>query len=118
MYIELIGITVMVFISYRYTQHITSFTSTGFGKKTIALYYIGGHEYARVCKINRNPSDILFIIDEDGIDVTTDVLRYYGPEKSVKGLGLTPDDLGYKKLIFTKQLDDECTIFEQFDILT
>ncbi len=70
------------------------------GKSLVSTYFVNGTMYKRICKRNRSPVGFLSICDENGNDVYTDVIPFFGPEKSVEGLNLTPHDMGYTGLTF------------------
>ena len=87
------------------------------GQRLVSTYFIDGVMYKRICKRNRSPIGFLSIRDENGTDVYSDVIPFFGPEKSVEGLDLTPNDMGYKTLTFVTMNFNEKT-FGKYDILT
>lgn len=87
------------------------------GKKLVSTYFVDGTMYKRICKRNRSPVGFLSIRDENGNDVYTDVIPFFGPEKSVEGLNLTPHDMGYKELTFVTMNFNEKS-FGTYEILS
>lgn len=78
-------------------MHIS--TTTNINKAVqVSTYFVNGIEYKRVCKKNRHPLHLISIVDDKNNDVYDDIVPFFGPERNVKDLKLTPGDMGYSRL--------------------
>jgi hypothetical protein len=64
----------------------------------VSTYFVNGVEYKRICKKNHRPLHIMRILDEHDNDVYDEIVPFFGPEKSVNNLNLTPGDMGHSRL--------------------
>jgi len=60
----------------------------------------------------RHPFMYNHIYDENGEDVSQDILSYMGPCHNFYGISTTPIDLGYSKLVFVDYFGEEM-VFEK-----
>lgn len=71
-------------------------------KTAIVSYVLNGKLYRFVAKQKKGPSEIILVSDEDGEDVSDDVLPFYGPNRDWNGQELSP--LFWKKESLTFEL--------------
>jgi hypothetical protein len=78
-------------------------------------YTYRGEKYSQLIRIRRGPKRALIktIVDETGEDVSSKLREYTGYDDSFGHMFCTPDDFGYRTLIFTmhdKKTDTSSTI--------
>jgi len=81
-------------------------------------YYLNGSLYKVRFPQRRGPIDIDNIVDENNIDVTEKVFQYIGPGEPFHNLYITPNTLGFEKLIFTSLLGGGIRTFSQHEAIT
>lgn len=63
-------------------------------------YVINGKLYKKIIKPNRGPIPVISVINENGYDVTEEILPYMGPNNDFHNEKFTPKFFGYDKLTF------------------
>jgi len=81
------------------------------------VYYEADKKFiVRIPKATRRgPSMISKIFDENGTDVTSEVITFMGPSHNFHGITTTPHLLGYEKLSF--QMLRGLKVFEKNDVI-
>lgn len=82
-------------------------------KRMKLTYTHNGKIYRIAVNVRKGPCPILNIIDEEGKNVTQEVLPYMGPAYDFHGQRVTPSICGRKKLIFETIHDSY--LFEEHD---
>jgi len=70
------------------------------GNQLVVSYVANGRLYKLLTKARKGPIVIQLVIDENGDDVSDEVLPFYGPERNWHKMDFTPEFWGKKKLIF------------------
>ena len=63
-------------------------------------YVINGKLYKKIIKPDRGPIPVISVINENGCDVTEEILPYMGPNNNFHNEKFSPKFFGYNKLIF------------------
>lgn len=72
-------------------------------------YVIAGRLYKLIVCPKRGPLPMISVKNENGIDVTDNILQYLGPNYDWHKILITPEQLGYKSLTF--EYPNETSIF-------
>jgi hypothetical protein len=70
------------------------------GNKYELTYVIKGKTYKMLVKVKKGPRNILFVLDENGVDVSHIMFPYLGPEENFHNQIYTPRFFNKKKLVF------------------
>lgn len=109
-------ISVQMIAENLYTATLNNLNSTTqqISKDTTELsYVVAGRKYKMLITPIRGPMPITLVLNENGEDITTKILEYYGPRRDWHHRHFTPKFFGCKKLEFhflhghTKVFDED-----------
>tara|TARA_Y100000389_G_C17412106_1_gene491544 strand:+ start:234 stop:734 length:501 start_codon:yes stop_codon:yes gene_type:complete len=84
-------------------------------KKTYELTYcLDDKTYKMLFKVKRGPNPILKILDENDLDVTSELLPYIGPNYDWHNFKISPKFFNKKTIKFIKQ-NEEILVFQDKD---
>jgi hypothetical protein len=75
-------------------------------------YIINGKLYKKIIMPERGPIPVISIINENGCDVTDQILPYMGPNNNFHNENFYPTFFGHKKLIF-EMSNGDVKIFDE-----
>jgi len=82
-----------------------------------SIEYYHDTKYFKFILLNPQHNNVIVkIIDQDGTDVTENVLKYMGPYSSFHKQPITPKILGYNKLMF-EFYDDKILEFDSNEVI-
>lgn len=61
-------------------------------------YNINGKSYKMVVKPTRGPIPILYAVNQNGVDITDEIIQYLGPKNDWSGYKFFPDFFKYEKI--------------------
>jgi hypothetical protein len=106
------------YAKYKYNEYSTNIVQLN-NKYNVFPYQINNRNYKLLFKRHKEPSRILVITNENGVDVTENVKQYLGPDETMNHNFLTPSLLGYKSLTIIYMLHmDMPIVFNKNDVLT